>query len=141
MQEIESAGGEALTVATDLAEEAHLERLVQAAVNRLGGIDILVNNAAVTIRHSWVAHVGDMPRADWLYHFAVNLHAPFSLVQLTVPIMEKRGGGQILNVTAVSGEVFRQPAEPPVLEAVGDFDLGSPAYFASKRARSTGSLM
>lgn len=134
VRDIEALGGEALAVATDLSREEDLERLVQAAVDRFGGIDILVNNAAVTIGHSWIAHVGDMPRADWLYHFAVNLHAPFSLIQLSVPIMEKRGGGRILNVTTGSGEVFRQPEEPPAAEAVGDFDLGSPAYFASKRA-------
>lgn len=134
VREIESLGGEALAVATDLSEEDELERLVQAAVDRFGGIDILINNAAVTIGHSWIARIGDMPRADWLYHFAVNLHAPFTLVQLVVPIMEQRGGGRILNVTTGSGEVFRQPEEPPVLESVGDFDLGSPAYFASKRA-------
>jgi NAD(P)-dependent dehydrogenase (short-subunit alcohol dehydrogenase family) len=132
--EIEALGGEGIAVATDLSREEDLERLVQATVDRFGGIDILVNNAAVTIGHSWVARVGDMPRADWLYHFAVNLHAPFTLVQLAVPIMEKRGGGRILNVTTGSGEVFRQPEEPPVLEAVGEFDLASPAYFASKRA-------
>ena len=133
-REIESLGGEALAVATDLSKEEDLEALVRAAVDRFGGIDILINNAAVTIGHSWVAHFGNMPRADWLYHFAVNLHAPFTLVQLVVPIMEARGGGRILNVTTGSGEVFRQPEEPPVLESVGDFDLGSPAYFASKRA-------
>jgi NAD(P)-dependent dehydrogenase (short-subunit alcohol dehydrogenase family) len=132
--ELEALGGEALAVATDLSQEHELERLVQSTVDRFGGIDILINNAAVTIGHSWVAPVGDMPRADWLYHFAVNLHAPFTLVQLVVPIMEQRGGGRILNVTTGSGEVFRQPEEPPVLEAVGEFDLGSPAYFASKRA-------
>jgi NAD(P)-dependent dehydrogenase (short-subunit alcohol dehydrogenase family) len=134
VSEVAAFGGEALAVATDLSREDELERLVQTAVDRFGGIDILINNAAVTIGHSWVAPVGDMPRADWLYHFAVNLHAPFTLVQLVVPLMEQRGGGRILNVTTGSGEVFRQPEEPPVLEAVGDFDLGSPAYFASKRA-------
>lgn len=134
VQQVEALGGEGIAVATDLSEEAALIALVQSAIDRFGGIDILINNAAVTIGHSWVAHVGDMPRADWLYHFAVNLHAPFTLVQLVVPIMEARGGGRILNVTTGSGEVFRQPEEPPVLESVGDFDLGSPAYFASKRA-------
>lgn len=134
VREIESFGGAALAVATDLSKEDDLQRLVQAAVDRFGGIDILVNNAAVTIGHSWVAPIGDMPRSDWLYHFAVNLHAPFSLIQSVVPLMERRGGGRILNVTTGSGEVFRQPEEPPALEAVGDFDLGSPAYFASKRA-------
>jgi NAD(P)-dependent dehydrogenase (short-subunit alcohol dehydrogenase family) len=132
--DVESLGSEALAVAADLSKEEDLERIVQSAVERFGGIDILVNNAAVTIGHSWDAPIEEMPRADWLYHFAVNLHAPFTLVQLVVPVMEKRGGGRILNVTTGSGEVFRYPEEPPALEAMGDFSLGSPAYFASKRA-------
>jgi NAD(P)-dependent dehydrogenase (short-subunit alcohol dehydrogenase family) len=132
--EIEALGAEAIAVATDLSQEDDLQRLVQSAVDRFGGVDILINNAAVTIGHSWAVPIAEMPRADWLYHFAVNLHAPFTLVQLAVPIMEKRGGGRILNVTTGSGEVFRQPEEPPALESVAEFSLESPAYFASKRA-------
>lgn len=132
--EIEALGAEAIAVATDLSQEDDLQRLVQSAVDRFGGVDILINNAAVTIGHSWAVPIVEMPRADWLYHFAVNLHAPFTLVQLVVPIMEKRGGGRILNVTTGSGEVFRQPEEPPALESVAEFSLESPAYFASKRA-------
>jgi NAD(P)-dependent dehydrogenase (short-subunit alcohol dehydrogenase family) len=132
--EIEALGSEAIAVATDLSQEEDLQRLVQSAIDRFGGVDILVNNAAVTIGHSWAVPIVEMPRDDWLYHFAVNLHAPFTLVQLVVPIMEERGGGRILNVTTGSGEVFRQPEEPPALESVADFSLESPAYFASKRA-------
>ena len=132
--EIEALGAEAIAVATDLSNEEDLRGLVQSAVDRFGGVDILINNAAVTIGHSWAVPIVEMPRADWLYHFAVNLHAPFTLVQSVVPIMEKRGGGRILNVTTGSGEVFRQPEEPPALESVAEFSLESPAYFASKRA-------
>ena len=102
---------------------------MQSAVDRFGGIDILINNAAVTIGHSWAAPIGQMSRADWLYHFAVNLHAPFTLVQLVVPIMERRGGGRILNVTTGSGEVFRQPEEPPALESVGELQPGVARLF------------
>jgi NAD(P)-dependent dehydrogenase (short-subunit alcohol dehydrogenase family) len=131
---VEAIGGEALAVATDLSKEDDLERLVESAVQRFGGIDILINNAAVTIGHSWSVPIVEMPRDDWLYHFAVNLHAPFTLVQLVVPVMEKRGGGRILNVTTGSGEALRLPEEPPALEAVAEFSLESPAYFASKRA-------
>jgi NAD(P)-dependent dehydrogenase (short-subunit alcohol dehydrogenase family) len=75
-----------------------------------------------------------MPRADWLHHFAVNVHAPFTLVQLVTPIMEARGGGRILNVTTGSGEVLRLPEEPRKTESLGDFSLIMPAYYASKRA-------
>lgn len=132
--EIEALGGEALAVATDLSKEEDLQRLVQACVERFGGADILVNNAAVTTGDAFSADLLDIRREDWLYEFAVNLHAPFTLTQLVVPIMERRGGGRILNVTTGSGEAFRLPEEPAKLETHGDYKLPGPAYYASKRA-------
>jgi NAD(P)-dependent dehydrogenase (short-subunit alcohol dehydrogenase family) len=132
--EIEAIGVEAIAVPTDLAKEDELQNLVQTAVDRFGGVDILLNNAAVTIGHNWSVPIVEMPRADWLYHFAVNLHAPFTLVQSVIPIMAERGGGRILNVTTGSGEAFRYPEEPPALENMADFGMESPAYFSSKRA-------
>lgn len=132
--EIEALGAEAIAVGGDLAEEEDLKRIVQATVDRFGGVDFLVNNAAVTNDHGMTAPGLEMSRADWMHHFAVNVHAPFTLTQLVTPIMEARGGGRILNVTTGSGEVFRLPEEPPVLQAAGDFSLLMPAYFSSKRA-------
>ena len=132
--EIESLGANTLAVATDLSKEDELRRLVQSAIEHFGGVDILINNAAVTLGHSWAAPITEMPREDWLYHFAVNLHAPFTLVQLVVPTMEERGGGRILNVTTGSGEAFRLPEEEPARESWGDLNLAAPAYFSSKRA-------
>ncbi|GAB7554957.1 hypothetical protein NRB_44710 [Novosphingobium sp. 11B] len=70
----------------------------------------------------------------WLYQFDVNVHAPFTLIQLVVPIMEKRGGGRIINLSTGSGEVFRMPEEPRKLDAVGEFSLAVPGYYSSKRA-------
>jgi NAD(P)-dependent dehydrogenase (short-subunit alcohol dehydrogenase family) len=132
--QIKSLGADALAVATDLSKEADLIHLVQATIDRFGGVDILINNAAVTVSPNWSASLLEIPREEWLYHFAVNVHAPFTLVQLVVPSMEKRGGGRILNVTTGSGEVFRLPEEPAAKEAQGEFNLILPGYFASKRA-------
>ncbi|TAL00577.1 MAG: SDR family oxidoreductase [Rhodospirillaceae bacterium] len=132
--QIEALGVGALAVQTDLSKEEDLRRLVQATVDRFGGVDILINNAAVTQLDSWSASLLEIPREDWLYQFAVNVHSVFTLTQLVVPIMEARGGGRILNVTTGSAEAFRQPEEPLPLEAVGDFKLTASAYFSSKRA-------
>lgn len=150
--EIESLGAEAIAVPADLSKEADLERVVSRAMDRFGGVDILLNNAAVTEGFNWSTPLVDMPRADWLHHFAVNVHAPFTLAQLVVPSMESRGGGRILNVTTGSAESSRMVEEPAPASTVryyaGDEtggipapgagmdipDLWSPAYFASKRA-------
>ena len=134
LKEIEALGGQAIAVATDLASEDDLKALVQAAVDRFGGVDILINNAAATNGPIWQTRFLDLSRADWLYQFDVNVHAPFTLIQLVVPIMEARGGGRIVNLSTGSGEVFRLPEEPRKLDAVGGFSLAVPGYYSSKRA-------
>lgn len=134
VREIEALGGEALAVATDLARVADLENLVAKTVERFGGVDVLINNAAVTTGSAWEKGFMQLTREEWLHQFDVNTHAPFTLIQLVVPIMEARGGGRIVNLTTGSGEVFREPEEPVKLEAVGSFSLDIPGYFCSKRA-------
>ncbi len=134
LKSIEAMGGEALAVQTDLADRSSLRKLVDAAVERFGGIDVLVNNAAVTVSPAWSKRFLDLPVEEWLYQFDVNLHAPFILMQLVVPIMERRGGGRIINVTTGSGEVFRHAEEPTALASNAGRNLIMPGYFASKRA-------
>lgn len=134
LKEIEDLGGKAIAVATDLAKEKDLVRLVASAVDRFGGVDILINNAAATTGDIWGKPFSELTRAEWLYQFDVNLHAPFTLTKLCVPIMEQRGGGRIINLSTGSGEVFRQAEELPKLAAVGGFSLAVPGYYSSKRA-------
>jgi NAD(P)-dependent dehydrogenase (short-subunit alcohol dehydrogenase family) len=131
---IEAEGVGALAVQTDLASEADLKRLVEAAVARFGGVDVLINNAAATTGDIWSKRFLELTREDWLYQFAVNVHAPFTLMQLAVPIMERRGGGRILNLSTGSGEVFRLAEEPRKLDSIGNFSLAVPGYYSSKRA-------
>jgi len=134
LKQIEDLGGQAIAVATDLAQEGDLKRLIDAAVKRFGGVDILINNAAATTGDIWGKPFLELTREEWEYQFAVNTHAPFTLTQLVVPIMEKRGGGRIINLSTGSGEVFRLAEEAPKLNAVGGFSLAVPGYYSSKRA-------
>jgi len=134
LKQIDDMGRGAIAVPTDLAREDDLKRLVDAAVERFGGVDVLINNAAATTGDIWSKGFLELTRADWLYQFAVNVHAPFTLMQLAVPIMDGRGGGRIVNVTTGSGEVFRQPEESQKLQSQGNFSLNVPGYYASKRA-------
>jgi NAD(P)-dependent dehydrogenase (short-subunit alcohol dehydrogenase family) len=134
LQTIEALGGEALVVQTDLASRADLQKLVDETVARFGGIDVLVNNAAVTTGSAWSKKFLDLTFDEWQHQFDVNLHAPFILMQLVTPIMAARGGGRIINLTTGSGEVFRLAEEPVPLESIVGRNLIVPGYFASKRA-------
>jgi NAD(P)-dependent dehydrogenase (short-subunit alcohol dehydrogenase family) len=134
LAQIEKMGTGAIAVPTDLASEADLGNLVDAAVERFGGVDVLVNNAAATAGDLWSKRFLDLTREEWLYQFDVNLHAPFTLSQLVTPIMASRGGGRIINLSTGSGEVFRLAEEPPKLASWGEFSLSVPGYYASKRA-------
>ena len=134
LSEIEALGAGALAVPTDLANEGDLKRLIEAAAERFGGVDVLVNNAAATTGSMWGMGFLELTREEWLYQFDVNTHAPFTLMQLVTPIMEARGGGRIINITSASSEALRLPEEPRAAEFLGGWSLEFPGYLASKRA-------
>ena len=78
---IRAAGGDALVVKTDLAEQADLERLISTTLERHGHVDILVNNAAYTVGKALWAHVPELTREQWEKGFAVNVTAPLMLIE------------------------------------------------------------
>ena len=96
---IEALGGKALAVAADMAKEDDLDRLVAATVERFGGVDLLINNAAATAGKAWGAPLLELSRQDWQQQFDVNLNAPFTLIRAVAPIMAGCGGGRIINLT------------------------------------------
>ena len=95
-REIEDAGGSALFVPCDIADEASVKRLVNAAVARFGGVDVLHNNAGV-VRYGTVV---EQPVADWDYQLNINLRAAFLTCKYCIPEMQKRGGGAIVNTSS-----------------------------------------
>lgn len=100
-ESIRAAGGQALAVPTDLGQRAAVEALVDAAVAQYGRVDVLVNNAGVG---------GDpalLGQADAALEqmLATNLLAPARCVQAVVPHMRRQGGGVIVNIGSVAGEV------------------------------------
>jgi NAD(P)-dependent dehydrogenase (short-subunit alcohol dehydrogenase family) len=136
LEAIEATGAKALAVQADMAEPADLERLVATTTERFGGVDILINNAAATGGRSWGAPLLELSREEWMWQYAVNIHAPFSLIKAVVPIMEARGGGRIINVTTGSPEVLAQEGGAPSAPAPRQAALGTAplAYLSSKAA-------
>lgn len=89
---VEAAGGEAHVVAFDARDSQACANLVDATIERFGGIDILINNAGAIF---W------SPVADWSVKrfdlvFGVNMRAAFAMSRAAIPHMRKRGGGHIL---------------------------------------------
>ncbi|MET0268805.1 MAG: SDR family oxidoreductase [Sphingomonas sp.] len=101
--EVVAAGGRAIGVGVDVADAASTLAMAQAAQTAFGGIDILVNNAAL------MAELGRMACEtisldDWNRVFAVNLTGALLCAQAVIPAMRARGGGRIVNQT--SGGAF-----------------------------------
>src|SRR5437870_4960298 len=95
---IRAAGGTAHPVAANIAEPAECERLVRAAREVYGPVDVLVNNAALT----YYVQIKDYPVNKWMRSWAVNFHAPFILSQLVVADMIPRRSGAIVNISSGS---------------------------------------
>ncbi|QGZ66513.1 SDR family oxidoreductase [Paraburkholderia acidisoli] len=86
-------------VQADLTEVAGVDALMDAALARLGTLDVLVNNAVV--RH--FAGIDAFPLERWQEALAVNLTAAFRAIQRALPGMRERGFGRVFNMTSVYG--------------------------------------
>jgi citronellol/citronellal dehydrogenase len=97
VRRIGERGGTAIAVPTNLAREDEVEAMVATTVERLGGVDIVVNNAAITFP-------GDLDLELKRYDLvmAVNLRAPLVAARVAVPHLRARGGGAILNVSSLA---------------------------------------
>ncbi len=98
---IRTAGGEAASCVADLADVEACRGLVRFAVERFGGVDVLVNNAASVAR----GYIEDAPVELWDAIMAVNLRAPFLCLQEAVKSMKARGGGSIVNIGSVNAYI------------------------------------
>jgi NAD(P)-dependent dehydrogenase (short-subunit alcohol dehydrogenase family) len=101
--EIVAAGGKAIAVQVDVADEASTLAMAAAAQAAFGGIDILINNAALMVDISY-DNFETVSMEAWHKAFAVNLEGALLCSRAVVPSMRQRGGGRIINQT--SGGAF-----------------------------------
>jgi len=106
-------GGEA--VACDVTAPDAAERIVTATAERLGGLDVLVNNAGT----SFVKGLDALTDEDWQGQWELNVMGPRRLMQAAAPIMAAGGGGRIVNVSSSAGKRV---------------SLNNPAYTVTKAA-------
>ena len=97
--EIRARGGSAIAVAADVCDSVQVEALVAAAVEQLGGLHILVNNAGAGL----VVPSEELAEADWRRLIDVDLTAPFLCAQAAARHMLTAGGGVIVNIASALG--------------------------------------
>ncbi|HWZ42052.1 MAG TPA: SDR family NAD(P)-dependent oxidoreductase [Candidatus Saccharimonadales bacterium] len=100
-QERIGAAENSISVACDVSNRGQIDAMVQAALKRFGRIDILVNNAGFGLNDSLAAL--DMAHARQL--FDTNLFGAMECMQAVIPIMRQQGGGDIVNISSVSGHI------------------------------------
>jgi NAD(P)-dependent dehydrogenase (short-subunit alcohol dehydrogenase family) len=96
---VEAIGGEAFATRCDVSKSAEVEALADMADERMGGTDLIVNNAGVAVG----GKVGDVPLADWDWIMGINLWGVIYGCHTFIPRFKKQGSGHILNVASAAG--------------------------------------
>ncbi|HZJ26173.1 MAG TPA: SDR family oxidoreductase [Acidimicrobiia bacterium] len=102
--EIRSGGGTAEVVTADLGVDGACAELVTAAFDRLGGLTVLVNNAAAGTVDEADGPVGELSSTAWDATIRVNLTAPMELSRAAIPRMLDAGHGSIINISSRQAE-------------------------------------
>jgi NAD(P)-dependent dehydrogenase (short-subunit alcohol dehydrogenase family) len=97
---VEEAGRRALTIRGDVSDADHCRDIIDRTVQELGGVDILVNNAAFQMSHS---DLGEITDEEWEHTFATNVSAMFYLVKAAVPHMKP--GSSIIGSTSINSDM------------------------------------
>lgn len=129
---IEAAGQKAVLCPCDISDDAQAEALVKQVTGELGGLDILVNNAAY---QRYYESFDDITLDDWRKTFDTNVHAVFNLTRLCVPHLHD--GGSVINTASVNS---KKPT-PNILPysatkgAVANLTIGLAGLLAEKGIR------
>ncbi len=100
--ELRAHGGEAAPFRVDVLQPEAVDRLAREVVMTFGRIDILVNDAAY---NKWIPYkpLQGLSLEEWTRILSTNLSGPFVCAQAVAPIMQRQGGGRIVNVSSIAG--------------------------------------
>lgn len=99
-QALDADGGRVMGCKVDVTDREQVQNLAREVTSTWGGIDILVNNAGGAL---FTPHIlGEIEEKDWNLVVDVNLKGTFLFCQAVIPVMEKRGGGAIVNISALA---------------------------------------
>ncbi|MEZ5822774.1 MAG: glucose 1-dehydrogenase [Xanthobacteraceae bacterium] len=95
---IRTEGGKATAFTADVSRAADVEAMVAACMKTYGRIDVLDNNVGIAEMGSVV----EVSEAEWDRVFAVNLKSAFLAMKHVIPVMQKQGGGSIINISSIA---------------------------------------
>ncbi len=113
---LRESGARAIAIAVDVAQPAQVEAMLQRTLTEFGRLDALVNSAGISPP---MIATHDYPLAEWDRCLAVNLSGTFYAIRYAVPALLAAGGGAIVNVSSMMGQIAH---------------AGIPAYVATKHA-------
>jgi 3-oxoacyl-[acyl-carrier protein] reductase len=128
VDESSGAGGRAEALALDVTDADAGERIVAACEERFGRLDVLVNNAGTA---RW-RPIEEVPDADWLAAWELNVIAPLRAMRAAIPGMRERGWGRIVNVASTAGK--RPSAMMPEYSVAKAAELSLSRLFADLHA-------
>jgi 3-oxoacyl-[acyl-carrier protein] reductase len=124
----EACAGATATLALDVTEPDAGERVLAAAADAFGKLDVLVNNAGTARQRD----LDDVPDEDWQSAWEINVMAPLRLMRATTPPMVERGWGRVVNVASSSGK--RPSARMPEYSVAKAAELSLSRLYADRLA-------
>ena len=106
-QKIEGLGRETLLVGGDVSKAADVKKMAGEIEDHFGRVDVLVNNAGSMVERSTLA---DMTEEVWDKVMDVNLKSVYLCSQAVLPMMQRQGGGKIVNITSISARNGGSPS-------------------------------
>ncbi len=98
--ELEGIPAEVVTMPADIGEQRALDALVAEAVERFGGLDVMINNAGLLSPNARIHNLSD---EDWERAFRVNVMGAVHGIKAAIAPMRERGGGSIINTASIAG--------------------------------------
>ena len=122
-------GGRTAALVLDVTDEDSGKRMLTAATERFGGLDVLVNNAGFSGWHE----LDDVPEDDWRAQYEISVMAPLRAMRAAIPPMVERGWGRVVNVCSTSAK--RPSALMPEYSVAKAAELSLSRLFADRYAK------
>jgi NAD(P)-dependent dehydrogenase (short-subunit alcohol dehydrogenase family) len=126
----ECDGGESAALALDVTSTDAGERILAAATDAFGPLDVVVNNAGTA---RWRT-LDEVPEEDWYEAWELNVMAPLRIMRAAIPPMAERGWGRVVNVSSTAGK--RPSAMMPEYSVAKAAELSLSRLFADAHASS-----